>query len=471
MDSTTAGAGARAVRLIENAADAFVGMDASGCVTDWNRAAEALFGWHRDEALGRSLGDLIIRPQDRAAHEHGMRRYQATGTGALVGQAVQVTAQHRDGRCFPVDLTIWSEQDSGSTWGFYAFLRDVSDRVSGAAVAAELAAIVTSSTDAIASADLDGAVRTWNAGAERIYGYSAAEMLGAPLSRLTAPERRADLEERLAQVRDGHPQEGVETACTTRDGRELEMSLTFSPVRDPHGAVTGLTFIGRDITEAKRAERALREAKEQLAAQAAQLAHLAFHDPLTGLANRALLEDRLTQALERHARHGGGVAVLVLDVDDFKTVNDTLGHAAGDQLLTELAARMQAALRTKDTAARLGGDEFAVVLEDLDAAGAGEVAERLVRAFAAPVQAQGRWVVAQASIGVTHTSVSAPDLDPAGAARAPAVLLHDADVAMYTAKAAGKAAWRAYHPSMLGLLSPVDPLDPDAPDGSVLESA
>ncbi len=168
-----------------------------------------------------------------------------------------------------------------------------------------------------------------------------------------------------------------------------------------------------------------------------QLEVQAFHDPLTGLANRALFQDRLEQAIRRAARTRDEVAVLFLDLDDFKTVNDGLGHAAGDALLRAVAERLRSELRAEDTVARLGGDEFAVLLEAVPSRDAARTtARRLLDALGPAVQLVGRSVTASASIGVVVGERGAADL------------LRDADVAMYQAKATGKGRVVVFEPAM-----------------------
>jgi len=189
-----------------------------------------------------------------------------------------------------------------------------------------------------------------------------------------------------------------------------------TPVRW-HGYLT-------DITERKRLE--------------ADLARLAFHDPLTGLANRALLNDRVAHAMARTEREPGLVAMLLLDVDDFKRINDAHGHDVGDRLLVAVARRLRETVRTGATIARLGGDEFAVLIEGLaEEAGALTIAQRVVTAFDDPFRIEGLQVGARVSVGV------AVDINRK---RSPAWLLRAADQAMYEAKGLGKGRWRVYDP-------------------------
>jgi diguanylate cyclase (GGDEF)-like protein len=197
--------------------------------------------------------------------------------------------------------------------------------------------------------------------------------------------------------------------------------------RDADGAVRFVSTIARDIRERKGLE--------------CQLAHQAFHDPLTDLPNRALFGDRLEHALQRARRSLLPVAVALVDLDDFKTVNDSLGHAAGDTLLIAAAERLRGCLRPGDTLARLGGDEFAVVLDESGGEGAARVADRIVKAFAMPFPIAGREVITTASVGIT---VAAP-----GEGTGAEDILRTADVALYVAKSSGKTGCALFEPSML----------------------
>ncbi|MFN8558042.1 MAG: EAL domain-containing protein [Dehalococcoidia bacterium] len=200
-------------------------------------------------------------------------------------------------------------------------------------------------------------------------------------------------------------------------------------------------FIDRDVTHRRAVED--------------QLAGLAFHDPLTGLPNRALFADRLDHALRRCQRYDEQIAVLFLDLDRFKVINDSLGHAAGDTLLVTVAERLRASVRPGDSVARFGGDEFTVLLESIvDPRDAVRVAERILDALRRPVTLEGREVVVNGSIGLTLHGPGAgrratdeppgPAADPTG----PADLLREADVALYRAKAAGRSRVMVYDPAM-----------------------
>ncbi|HKC74261.1 MAG TPA: EAL domain-containing protein, partial [Chloroflexota bacterium] len=206
---------------------------------------------------------------------------------------------------------------------------------------------------------------------------------------------------------------------------DLVYETSWTPVRDATGAITGAIGVSHDITQRTRAEAALQ--------------HQAFHDALTGLPNRALFLDRLEHALARAHRQAGAVGVLFLDLDRFKVVNDSLGHAAGDLLLVAVAARLKGCLREEDTVARFGGDEFAILLGEVDEVSMTlRAAERIIQALDAPFHLDGHDVVTATSIGIV---TSTPQHTPAD-------MLRDADVALYRAKNRGRGRYEVFDETM-----------------------
>ena len=217
----------------------------------------------------------------------------------------------------------------------------------------------------------------------------------------------------------------VEYRMLTKDSRVVWVSDEASLVRDEGGTALHWSGILSDVTERKGLED--------------QLKHQAFHDPLTGLANRALFVDRVEHALARGKRDGLRVAVLFFDLDDFKTINDSLGHNAGDQLLMAAAKRLHTCLRPGDTFARFGGDEFAILLEDTSLSNATSVAYRLIDGLSEPFSIGGRDVIVRASVGIELGNARTIRSDE---------LLRNADVAMYVAKSKGKARYELFDSSM-----------------------
>lgn len=280
-----------------------------------------------------------------------------------------------------------------------------------------LAAIVESSPDAIVSEGHDGRITSWNSGAERLFGWTAAEMIGQPLDRLMPPERRDEARALAEKVLRGSPVAQLETERITKDGRRLAVSVSMAPLFDADGRIVGSARIARDIS----AQKALAEEVRQLA----------FHDPLTRLPNRRLLMDRLAQAQLTSRRLNRHAALLFVDLDGFKAINDRHGHEFGDQWLQLVARRLGEAVRESDTVARLGGDEFVLVCENLDAdppaaeAAVQALAEKIETALAQPAQLAGVQVQAGASVGWQLFL---------GAEPAPEPLLAAADAAMYRRK-------------------------------------
>lgn len=279
---------------------------------------------------------------------------------------------------------------------------------------AQLAAIVENSDDAIASRDPERRIVTWNAAAERLFGYSAAEIIGKNVSVLIPPDQETQAAEARERLAAGKAIPAYDAVRLTKDGRRIDVSVSQSPIMDSAGRMTGVSLIFRDITQRKEAEERIR-----------QLAHF---DTLTGLPNRALFYDRLGQTIAFARRDQYTVALLYIDLDRFKAVNDTHGHDAGDALLTAVADRMRLCLRESDTIARVGGDEFIVILpKSSGGPDSIAVAKKLIEAFSAPFNLghARHEVVISASIGIAAFPSDAEEMEG---------LIKAADSAMYHAK-------------------------------------
>jgi len=284
--------------------------------------------------------------------------------------------------------------------------------------------LVQNSSDVITVVEADGTVVYQTPSVKQVFGYEPEALLGTELQLFLHPD---DVDAVMATLTSpqGIGFERIECRVRHADGRYRWVETAFSDrLEDPR--VRGVILNTRDITERKELED--------------QLAYQAFHDSLTGLANRALFRDRVDHALARMRRQQRPIAVLLLDIDGFKNVNDSLGHAFGDAFLQAVAARILGLLRPSDTAARLGGDEFAILLEDLvGPGGAALVADRVLEALRTPLFVGGKEVVAPASVGITIAESNSSDADD---------LLRNADVAMYTAKSRGRDRCELFKPSM-----------------------
>jgi len=288
--------------------------------------------------------------------------------------------------------------------------------------------LVQNASDVIVILDDDDRVRYASPSAKMVFD---PKLLGdLALDGLVHPQDRPRVKAALAQIRGGRARDQRDDWRILRsDGSCIEVEVTCRNLReDP--TVHGLVLTLRDVTERRQLER--------------QLTHRAFHDSLTGLANRVLLQDRVEHAVARAQRDGTIVGVLFVDLDDFKVVNDTLGHSSGDQLLVAVAQRLTGVLRPSDTAARIGGDEFAALIEGaMTPSEVEEVADRIVSTLATPFTLDSAQVGGGASVGAATT------IEASGAEE----LLRHADLALYAAKAAGKGQWRRYqamlHTAML----------------------
>ena len=288
------------------------------------------------------------------------------------------------------------------------------------------AALAENSSDAVIVLDQDGRIMNEAPNLSSMFGRPGLSTVGLDaVGLLRQPDREGARDVLGRWWSTTGVVDDAEVAATLADGSERWFGVRAANLSaDPD--VAGLVINLRDITDRKRAEQAL--------------SHSGFHDSLTGLANRALFHDRLDHALDRTARSGLGVAVVYLDLDGFKMINDSRGHEAGDQVLREVAARIAAAVRTLDTVSRLGGDEFAVLIEEsgrvLDEAET--VAERVLQSLTAPFLVDGHQIVLSSSIGIAIGDVSCTASS----------MMRDADVAMYKAKTTGKARWALYEPEM-----------------------
>ena len=293
---------------------------------------------------------------------------------------------------------------------------------------ARFRSLVAHSSDLITVLDAHGIVTYQSPSIERVLGYSVDEIEAQRFDRLLAEADRSRLEPIIsgggASDTESHT---FDCSLQHRDGRWLQFEVQHTRLLDDEH-VQGIVLNSRDVSERKAFED--------------QLAHQAFHDPVTDLANRALFADRVAHALRSTVRAGSLIAVMFIDLDDFKTVNDSLGHQAGDAILSDVARRLERAVRPADTVARFGGDEFAILLDGVSGSDeAALIAERLLSELERPTEVDGKQVYPRASIGIC---MSDEDLLSQDAEE----LLRNADVAMYMAKRDSKGSYRLFEPAM-----------------------
>ncbi|MFV2020375.1 putative bifunctional diguanylate cyclase/phosphodiesterase [Micromonospora sp. LOL_023] len=299
----------------------------------------------------------------------------------------------------------------------------LSDEINQRDAEAYFRTLVHSSVDIILIVEDDGRIRYASPAVQTVLGRPATDC--GMVTDLVDLDDHEQVIEGLAMVRSsGEAHDWQDWQLRHADGTAVQVEVSCRDLRSDR-TVRGLVLTLRDVTERRRLER--------------ELTHRAFHDSLTGLANRVLFHDRVQQAVARAQRGNHTVGVLFIDLDDFKVVNDTMGHQSGDELLVAVANRLAATLGSADMAARLGGDEFAALVDDAeDPAEAEQMAQRLVSAFTEPFRLAGRLVGGAVSVGVATTA------DAVGTDE----LMRHADLALYVAKDEGKGRWRRFQPAL-----------------------
>jgi len=537
--------------IVENSDDAIISGTLDGIVTSWNPAAERMYGYSAAEVIGSS--SLFNSVEGRAGETRAI--LARIGAGQQVGR-IETTRARKDGTTIRVSLTYSPiRQPNGTIVGVSTIARDLTEQQKAFEAAQRMASIIENSGEAIMGGTLDGIITSWNPAAERLFGYTSQEIVGQH-GRIFSPDGRAKaIDANMARVSTGEQVEQFEATRIRKDGTEIPVWLTFSPICDPDGNIVGVSTIARDLTLLRRAaqnarsltaaedlvqtvmgsaaigiamagmdgyfrvvnralcdllghdetwflarrvrdmvhpddvdavlqERArflagfndksvaslrlvradgatvwvrhvvvlvpgaddqpnllmvqLEDITAEHEAQEA-LAYQAIHDPLTGLHNRAWILDILQADLRAAKREGASVGALFIDLDNFKVVNDSLGHAAGDEVLTTVANRIVGALRPGDRVGRFGGDEFVIVVQNVqDVHEVERCAERVLASIAVDLQVRGHRIVPTTSIGIAvSTSTSTPES-----------LLRDTDSALARAKTTGKARWQFFDDGM-----------------------
>jgi diguanylate cyclase (GGDEF)-like protein/PAS domain S-box-containing protein len=392
--------------LVENARDVIHVINEDRTTRYITPSVKHLLGWDPGEVAGRSALELV-HPDDV---EPALEQIRLSRENPGTGRAITVRVRHRDGSWRVFEAVGRNLLDDPRVRGIIVNSRDVTERRRAEEQSLRLAAFARENPNPIFELTPDGAVVWVNAAGQRLV---AALGVDGPASVL--PDHHAEL---LRQaVAGGIGARGEEVAVGGR---------VFAWSYHPQPSLGTVHLFGEEVTERKQVE--------------ARLLHEAVHDALTGLPNRHLFMQRLGESLFRFNQGGGQFAVLFLDLDRFKVVNDSLGHHVGDELLVAVARRLQESVRAGDTVARFGGDEFAILLRDLDdTADATAIATRVADAVAAPVNLSGYEVFTSVSIGIALAS---------NGYERPEYLLRGADMAMYQAKGSGGLAWEVFDRGM-----------------------
>ena len=412
------------VTALDAAANAIVITDSHGSIQWVNRAYTTMTGYSKEEVLDKNPRLLNSGVQSQSYYD----KLWSTISSGKVWQG-EIINKRKDGTTYTEEMTITPVTQgvgNAADTHFIAIKQDITERKKTEEELQRLAAIVEFSEDAIVAKNMDGAITSWNRGAERIYGYTRDEVVGRDLSCLVPQERQAEIQAIMERVLSGQPIECLETQRLTKTGSVLDVSLSVSPIKDASGHIAGTSTIARDITERKVAQE--------------RVQYLAYYDALTGLPNRTLLQDRLTKVLASARRRKDKVALLFLDLDRFKDINDSLGHSVGDLVLKEVGERLKTWAREQDTVARVGGDEFLIVLTAVkDVADAAVAAKRLMDTITAEFVVQGHPFGITCSIGISIFPEHGADGE---------TLIKNADAAMYCAKESGNDNFRFFTKDM-----------------------
>jgi diguanylate cyclase (GGDEF)-like protein/PAS domain S-box-containing protein len=401
-----------------------------------NRSAERMIGMDREQVLGKNLAEVFPALREPARF-------------AIYQSVVQT------GEPAFLELTHPPIREEDSTARYHIQVVKLQDGIAMTVTDVTLRAqykedltralsfnnsVVACSPFSIIVTDIAGHITCINPAAEKMLWYKQTDLLGLPYTDLHDPleiqHRAGELSSQFdLPVDPGYhvfrltPEMGLtderEWTYIRKDGSRVPVQLVVSALRDPENSITGFLGISYDLTEKKRAEE--------------YIFHVAHHDPLTDLPGRTLLRDRLQVFIERAKRSQESLAVLMVDLDNFKRVNDSLGHKAGDTVLCEISRRLKACIRKSDTVARMGGDEFIVLLPDLHSlSDAHEICQKLLAAIAQPIRVGSHDIIVTGSIGI-GVFPECEDVD---------ALFKGADLAMYTVKARGRNGHEVYTPEL-----------------------
>lgn len=371
-------------QMLDAINNSVIGMNLDGFITSWNRGAEQMFGYSKDEALGRHVLFLYA---DEAEDDSLLAEAFDSGSS----REMLVRRKRRDGAVFwaSINLTLLVDEE-GQPEGLLGYLSDATERIQAEEKLRLQSAIFEYSDEAIMVTDVQGRIVSVNRAFSRLFGVGAEDLIGGDHSFLHCRQHGAEFWDKLRREAVLNDHWIGEILCSRQDGSSFPSWLSLSSVRNIEGHLTHYVAMLTDVTERQQAEK--------------KIYQLAYFDTLTGLPNRSMLGVLLSQALEEAKRAQSHGALLLINIDRFKRVNDALGVAAGDELLVQLAARIRSTLRAEDVVARCGPDEFVIALFDITRRDhASIVAEKVLERLNEPVTLalqQERFVQVTATIGI-----------------------------------------------------------------------
>ncbi len=410
-------------QLRESLNNGFVRYTPDGKILEFNETYRLMVGYEEEELKGMYLHDLTAE----LSQSLECRIFENLAQTKGYSDVYEKQALRKDGTIFPVEKrTFFSTDEQSHNDSIWAIVSDISQRKEYEEKLRLLASVFENTVEGIVITDLHGTIEEVNPGFSAITGYSAQEAIGKNPSILKSNHHNANFYQEMWRdiTETGHW--SGEIWNRRKNGESYPERLSINSVTDYRGDISHYISVFYDISDIKRGEE--------------QLQHQAYHDALTGLPNRLLYIDRLEISLPRARRHNTQAAVLVLDLDNFKNINDSLGHNIGDHFLQEVANILTETLREEDTVARIGGDEFAVLILAQECQwDACEVAKRILAAFANPIHIDNNELFASFSIGISVFPADGSDAE---------TLIKNSELAMYRAKAQGKNSYSLYTETM-----------------------
>jgi diguanylate cyclase (GGDEF)-like protein/PAS domain S-box-containing protein len=421
--------------LADNVTDMIWTRDLSLRPTYTSPSVTRLRGHTVEEAMAQTLEEVLTPDSLQVARRtlaEELAKESAEDKDLTRTRTLELEMYRKDGSTIWTEMTVtFLRDEEGRPTGIMGVTRDISERKKAQEALRDseelYRTLVETSPDAITLTDLKGKILLCNQQAAALHGAASTEdMLGRDALDFIVPEERQRAAENTRKTLQAGSVRNVEYTLLTRDGRRFPGEISASLVVGAEGEPRAFIGVVRDISDHKRAEETIR--------------HLAYHDALTALPNRTLFQDRLAVALAQARRKKRMLAVLFLDLDHFKVVNDTVGHAEGDELLQRVAERLTALVREGDTVARVGGDEFTLLFPEIGTAGdAAEIGERVLAALQQPWSLDGHEFHVTTSVGIAMYPADGDDAES---------LLRNADTAMYRAKDQGRNNYQLYTPAM-----------------------
>ena len=416
-------------QILDRALDGVINLDQHGRVTYWNSEAERIFGYSSEHAHSRDIIELILPTHQHLVIRELMEQFLVAGVGKQNHRRFEINAVRADGAKVPVEIAVIVLQRFGEYF-FNGFVRDLTEHNKNIEEL-RISAITFNSQDAIIITDAEIKTLRVNQKVLDISGYKSSELIGLEPSLLSSNVQSDQFYADMWQTIETLGSWEGEVWDKRKDGDVFPLLIAITTIRDAKNRITNYVLSFSDITPTKRDADAIHK--------------LAFFDPLTHLPNRRALSERVAHALMVCESHGKTLAVLFIDMDNFKDINDALGHQLGDRILIETAQRLRRCMRSDDTVARIGGDEFAIVVKNLDfnidtaKAEVEIVAAKILAILNQSYQLDKQEIHSGASVGVAIARHSQVPIEE---------LFKQADIGLYQAKISGRNQMCFFDPAM-----------------------